>query len=70
MATETFHFGFTAAASIADKALFALFNAETSEPRRELELVQLAIREVPFPNSMVNSLVGSVEVGFVTRIRG
>jgi hypothetical protein len=70
MATETFHFEFTAAASIADKALFALFNAETSDPRRELELVQLAIREVPFPNSMVNSLVGSVEVIRINSVAG
>jgi hypothetical protein len=62
MATDTFHFGFTAAASITDRALCTLFNAEGSDLRRELELVQLTIREVPFPASMSGALVGTVEL--------
>jgi hypothetical protein len=70
MPTETFHFGFTAAASIADRALCALFNAEVSDPRREFELVHMTIREVPFPPSMSSSLVGTVDVVRINSVVG
>lgn len=70
MPAETFHFSFTAAAVLADKALCALFNGETTDLRRDFEIVQLAIREVPFPASMSNTLVGTVDVARVAGYSG
>jgi hypothetical protein len=70
MPNDTFSFGVTAAATIADRALCTVFNAETSDPRRQLELVSLTVRETPFPPTMASSLVGTLEAVRINGLTG